>query len=92
MIGNGCIGCGAPGMTADTFTMHWNGKKWSRAEGPGPSTGYNVLFGVKTLGPDNAWAVGDTNGSSGIDALIAHWNGKDWSQPPVPTPVRPSMT
>jgi len=79
-VGNACIGCGAPGMTADTFTMRWNGKKWSRVDGPGPSTGYNVLFGVKTLGPDNAWAVGDTPGSSGIDALIGHWNGKHWSQ------------
>ena len=79
-VGNACIGCGAPGQTADTFTVHWNGTKWSRVDGPGPSTGYNVLFGVKTLGPDNAWAVGDTPGSSGIEALIGHWNGKDWSQ------------
>lgn len=79
-VGNACIGCGAPGMPAGTFTIHWNGKRWSRAEGPGPSTGYNVLFGVKTLGPDNAWAVGDTNGSSGSGTLIGHWNGKDWSQ------------
>jgi hypothetical protein len=79
-VGNACIGCGAPGETADTFTIHWNGRRWSRTDGPGPSAGYNVLFGVKTLGPDNAWAVGDTNGSSGIDALIGHWNGKDWSQ------------
>jgi hypothetical protein len=67
-------------MTADAFTLHWNGKRWSRAGSAGPSTGYNVLFGVKTLGPDNAWAMGDMNGSSGIDALIVHWNGKDWSQ------------
>jgi hypothetical protein len=79
-VGNACIGCGAPGMTADAFTIHWNGKRWSRAGSAAPSTGYNVLFGVKTLGPDNAWAMGDTNGSSGIDALIVHWNGKDWSR------------
>jgi hypothetical protein len=79
-VGNACIGCGAPGMTGDTFTVHWNGTKWSRVDGPGPSTGYNILFGVKTLGPDNAWAVGDTPSSSGIEALIGHWNGKDWSQ------------
>jgi hypothetical protein len=49
-VGNACIGCGAPGMTADTFTIHWNGKRWSRAGSAGPSTGDNVLFGVKTLG------------------------------------------
>jgi hypothetical protein len=79
-VGNACNGCGAPGQTADAFTIHWNGKRWSRAGSAGPSTGYNVLFGVKTLGPDNAWAMGDTNGSSAIDALIVHWNGKDWSQ------------
>jgi hypothetical protein len=79
-VGNACTGCGAPGQTAGTFTMHWNGKKWSRVPSPGLSTDYNVLFGVKTLGPDNAWAVGDTPGSSGTDALIVHWNGKDWSE------------
>jgi hypothetical protein len=79
-VGNACIGCGAPRMTAGTFTMHWNGKKWSRVPSPGLSTDYNVLFGVKTLGPDDAWAVGDTPGSSSTDALIVHWNGKDWSQ------------
>jgi hypothetical protein len=79
-VGNACVGCGAPGQTADAFTIHWNGKRWSRAGSAGPSTGYNVLFGVKTLGPDNAWAVGDTNGPSHISALIVHWNGKKWSQ------------
>jgi hypothetical protein len=81
-VGNDCTepACPDPGITTDTFTIHWNGKKWLRVDSPSPSTGNNVLFGVKTLGPDNAWAVGDTNGSSGIDALIAHWNGKKWSQ------------
>jgi hypothetical protein len=79
-VGNACNGCGAPGQTADAFTIHWNGKRWSRAGSAGPSTGYNVLFGVKTVGPDDVWAMGDTSGSSAIDALIVHWNGKDWSQ------------
>jgi hypothetical protein len=79
-VGNACIVCGAPGETAGTFTMHWNGKEWSRVPSPGLTTDYNVLLGVKTLGPDNAWAVGDTPGSSATDALIVHWNGKDWSQ------------
>ena len=81
-VGNDCAdpACPDPGITTDTFTIRWNGKKWLRVDSPSPSTGNNVLFGVKTLGPDNAWAVGDTNGSPGIDALIAHWNGKKWSQ------------
>ena len=30
--------------------------------------------------PEDAWAVGDTNGPSHLSALIVHWNGKKWSQ------------
>jgi hypothetical protein len=79
-VGNDCIGCGAPGITADTFTMHWNGKRWSRVASPSPNAGNNILFGVSAVKPDDAWAVGDTNGPSHLSALILHWNGQKWSQ------------
>ena len=81
-VGNECVSfaCPEPDITTDTFTMHWNGKKWSKVASPSPSVGNNVLFGVSALRPDNAWAVGDTSGTSATDALIEHWNGKKWSQ------------
>jgi hypothetical protein len=75
-VGNDCVGCGAPGIVAHTFTMHWNGTRWSRVASPSPSAGNNILFGVSAVRPGDAWAVGDTNAS----ALIVHWNGTKWSQ------------
>ena len=84
-VGNECIypACPDPGITTDTFTMHWNGKKWSRVASPSFGGTNNVLFGVSALRPDNAWAVGD---SSVTGALIVHWNGKKWSEVPAANP------
>src|SRR6202012_3593680 len=50
-VGNECIdpACPDPGITTDTFTMHWNGKKWSRVGSVSPGGMNNVLFGVSTL-------------------------------------------
>jgi hypothetical protein len=84
-VGNECVdpACPDPGITTDTFTMHWNGTKWSRAASPSFGGTNNVLFGVRALKPDNAWAVGD---SSVTGALIVHWNGKKWSPVPAANP------
>jgi hypothetical protein len=77
-VGNECIypACPDPGITTDAVTLHWNGTKWSIVASPSPGETNNVLFGVSAVTPDNAWAVGVTNG----DALIDHWNGTKWSQ------------
>ena len=84
-VGNECTdpACPDPGITTDTFTMHWNGKKWSKVASPSFGGTNNVLFGVRALKPDNAWAVGD---SSVTGALTEHWNGTKWSQVPAANP------
>jgi hypothetical protein len=64
-----------------TLILRWNGKKWSRVASPSPGTTISVLFGVSAVRADDAWAVGDFNGTGGsINALIEHWNGTKWSQ------------
>lgn len=53
--------------------LHWNGTGWSAATVPGGGN----LFGVATLGPSDAWAVGDT---------VKHWDGVAWSAIATPSP------
>ena len=81
-VGNECIdpACPDPGITTDTIILRWNGKKWSRVASPSPGTTNSVLFGVSAVRADDAWAVGDFDGTSGTRALIEHWNGAKWSQ------------
>ena len=38
-----------------------------------------VLNSVSTAGPEHAWAVGVTSGTSGLAPLIETWNGSAWS-------------
>jgi hypothetical protein len=50
---------------------HWTGTTWTRVAVPGPAGQGATLSGVDDLSPDNAWAVGTSNGLT----LIEHWNG-----------------
>jgi hypothetical protein len=60
-----------------SFTMHWDGSSWSRVSAPNPGTG-GYLFGVSTLSPTNAWAVGYYADGSTTYTLILHWDGTAW--------------
>src|SRR5438105_4684771 len=55
---------------------------------PNPSSTENLLFGVSTVSPTDAWAVGDyvDDATGHRDTLILHWNGTAWSQIPSPNP------
>jgi hypothetical protein len=74
--------------------VHWNGRRWLRAEVPQPggskpadSTQINDLTCITA---SNCWAVGDYGTSRGATAatsnLVLHWNGERWSQVLVPDP------
>jgi hypothetical protein len=60
-----------------SFTVHWDGSSWSRVSAPNPGTG-GYLFGVSTLSPTNAWAVGYYADGSTTYTLILHWDGTAW--------------
>jgi hypothetical protein len=71
-----------------TLIEHWNGTKWMVVSSPSPSTRYNALHGVVSLGANDVWAVGimQTSGGRGIAnrTLVEHWNGTAWSVVPSP--------
>ena len=70
-----------------TLTEHWNGKRWSKFASPGPNPGEgNILFGVSTLTPAQAWAVGYNGTSLGQRTMVLEWNGKAWKRVHSPNP------
>jgi hypothetical protein len=64
-----------------TLIEHWDGTNWVRVPAPSPGF-YAYLSGVAASSPDNAWAVGASDGG----ALIEHWDGTAWTRVPSPSP------
>jgi hypothetical protein len=64
--------------------QHWDGTTWTVT--PLPDTGVQWLFGVASLGPTDAWAVGYayTGYAYRYRVMITHWNGSSWSDVPSP--------
>jgi hypothetical protein len=64
-----------------TLIEHWDGTSWNVVNSPDPGQSDNVLSGISSLSPTDAWAVGtfDSIGQSPVKALIAHWDGTSWS-------------
>lgn len=77
----------ASGGGQPSLIEQWNGSSWSVVASPNPGAGFNDLYGVAAVGPNNVWAVGQYSpGEVPIIALVEHWNGSDWSQVSVPSP------
>jgi hypothetical protein len=61
---------------------HWNGTAWTLGMAPQPSGRSAQLAGVDELSPSDVWAVGYSEGDSGVTSdlpLIEQWNGTSWS-------------
>src|SRR5438046_10712869 len=72
----------APALTS-TPTPICN-PSWSAVTSPNPSSTTNHLFGVTTLAPNEAWAVGSYRLSGGYATLTMHWDGSQWAHIPSP--------
>ena len=68
----------------------WNGTQWQQVPTPNIVRQDERLLGVSASGPNDAWAVGNTNMISfaSHDTLAAHWDGTAWTI--VPTPAAAS--
>jgi len=72
------------------FAERWNGTRWQQAPTPNIVRQDERLLGVSASGPNDAWAVGNTNSISAAshDTLAARWDGTAWTI--VPTPAAAS--
>jgi hypothetical protein len=70
------------------LTEHWNGTAWSKVASPSPGAATNTLFGVSTVTPTDAWAVGETLATSPgeLKTVVLRWNGTDWTRVASPDP------
>src|SRR6185312_8301447 len=68
------------------FAERWNGTQWQQVPTTNIVRQDERLLGVSASGPDDAWAVGNTNSISAAshDTLAAHWNGTAWTITPTP--------
>jgi len=70
----------------DTLAMHWDGSRWSVIPSPNGAPRHNVVQGVVTLAPNDAWAVGYSQAGQHPRTLTIHWDGSTWSLVPSPDP------
>jgi hypothetical protein len=70
------------------LTEHWNGSKWSEVASPSPGATTNALFGVSTLTPTDAWAVGESLAvqPGQLRTVVLRWNGTAWTRVASPDP------
>ena len=69
------------------LALHWNGAAWSVSPGfPGALSmfGGASAVGVADIGPDDAYAIGDSVATA-VGSLV-HWNGTAWSPVTLPLP------
>jgi len=71
------------GGVAVAVTLRWNGTAWTSV--PQPQPNQVMLFGVKTVTPNDVWAVGHTypGGPHWIPAIY-HWDGTAWTRATIP--------
>ncbi len=67
-----------------TLIEHYDGSTWNVVPSPSPGDEQNILYGVAAISSSDAWAVGGTQGASGVwHTLAEHWNGNKWKVVPT---------
>jgi hypothetical protein len=66
---------------------HWDGASWTiiPVPWPPPPATINILYGVASVSPGDAWAVGSYT-TLQQQALIYHWDGAVWKPFPIRLP------
>ncbi len=68
---------------ARTLAMHWDGSSWSISPTPNPGNEDDVLSGITSLGPNDAWTTGWWIPGQGPGwPLFLHWDGSSWKVDP----------
>ena len=64
--------------------QHWDGTAWTVT--PLEGIGVQWLYGIASLGPSDAWAVGYayTGFYYRYRVMVVHWDGSSWTDSPVP--------
>lgn len=67
--------------TGKPYTVHYNGKTWSRAAGPGIQ-----VISASAASADDIWVIGSTPGAakSAWPMVVSHWNGTKWTTSTLP--------
>lgn len=75
------------------YAEHWNGASWTATPVTAPSL-YGAsqaaeLTGAASVGPGEAWAVGDVSDQSSLasQTLAYHWTGQAWTRTTTPDPA-----
>jgi hypothetical protein len=69
------------------YVLHWNGSGWTLIETPNQGGEGSRLNGTVALGPDDVWAVGQTQELNGtIRTLTQQFDGTSWTTVPSPNP------
>jgi hypothetical protein len=59
------------------YVQHWDGIAWTPVKAPSP--GFNYLYGVDGVSPDDVWMVGNyTRPDLSVQPLAEHWDGRAW--------------
>jgi hypothetical protein len=69
----GWFGIGS--SSANSESLHWNGRKWALVKTVNEGLTVNGLEGISATSPSNMWGVGWLFGN----CFIQHYNGRNWS-------------
>jgi hypothetical protein len=92
VVGNYLFEVNPSDYANETYSLHWNGRKWSIVPmplEPGTNPNFEYAFGaIQANSPTDVWAVGESyNALTYTSAtLIEHYDGTKWSLVPSPSP------
>lgn len=75
---------GERGPNPKTLTERWNGTSWKMVASANPPSNQRYLYGVASVSPNQAWAVGLYSNNGFAATLNEQWNGTNWTIDSIP--------